>query len=78
MAVPVTPEHPKVPEDEWTNGTTTEGDKSHKPTEKPVEPVTPIAPKFTALTPNGYCTDWIYPSDNTRTGGYDDVSTTAE
>jgi hypothetical protein len=41
MAVPVTPEHPKVPEDEWTNGTTTEGDKPHTPTDNPVEPATP-------------------------------------
>jgi hypothetical protein len=42
----------------------------------PYEPVKPTG--FTPLTPKGYCTDWIYASDNTKDGEYDDVSNTAE
>merc|ERR1712166_1300612 len=34
------------------------------------------AAKFTKLTPNGYCVDWAYPT-GTRSGGYDNDSTTA-
>jgi len=36
-----------------------------------------VAAKFTKLTPNGYCADYLYPKTGIRSGGYDNVSTTA-
>ena len=33
---------------------------------------------FEKLSPNGYCSDWRYPSTGTQSGEYDDESKTAE